>query len=338
MAKLADYIETMPKAELHCHLDGSVPLETLEALTTEAGLDIDMASLAIAPKRCEDLKEYLTAFNTILQVLQTADQLKRATIAIIEAVAKEHVRYIELRFAPLLHTEQGLSVPEVIDAVMSGIREAGPKNHVYINLILCHMRHMDQATQLRLVEAIQNHPVPEVVAFDFAGNEPDHANDEIGPVATAGIEAGYALTLHSGECGCVENVVAAIHLGATRIGHGVAIEQSEEALQLARDRHIHMEVCPTSNYQTGAINSIVDSHLQTLMDWGISCSINTDNRTVSNTTLTQEFMQVQEAFNLTQTDIYQLSCQAMRAAFAKATVKDEILHEMAQHDRHYNHK
>lgn len=337
MTTIDDYIQGMPKAELHCHLDGSVPLETLKQLAREAGIAEAQMASAVAPECCRDLREYLRAFDTILQVLQTEEQLRRATRAIIQAVAAEHVRYIELRFAPLLHQRRGLSVYAVIQAVCQAIREAVPYYQVQVNLILCHMRHMDQATQLALVAAMKAHPFPEVVAFDFAGNEPDGANGHIAPVVHAGQAAGYALTLHAGECGCVHNVVATIALKATRIGHGVALTKDTSALQLAKDQAVHVEVCPTSNYQTGAIPAIGASHLKTLLDWGISCSINTDNRTVSQTTLTQEFQRVSAAFQLTVSDCYRLSLQAIEASFATPNVKATVAHEMTTYYQHHHY-
>ncbi|MDO4670341.1 MAG: adenosine deaminase [Aerococcus sp.] len=329
MAIVDDYIKTMPKAELHCHLDGSIPLATLKQLAREMGMDEQVMDQAVAAERCSSLKDYLQSFEVILSVLQTEEQLERATAATIAEVSKENVRYIELRFAPLLHTNQGLTPSEVIEAVRRGIARAVEVTPVFVNLILCQMRHMDQATQLKLIADLSPYTWDNVVAFDFAGDEPDNSNDEV--VALACQNAGYALTMHAGECGCAHNILAAIKLGASRIGHGVAVKSSSEVVQLAKDKQVHFEVCPTSNYQTGALPSIAASHLKLLMDKGISCSVNTDNRTVSNTTLSAEFEKVTHAFDFTIADIYHLSTQAVVFAFATQPIKQQLLEEMHAH-------
>ncbi|KAF1299412.1 adenosine deaminase [Enterococcus sp. JM4C] len=321
-------IQSLPKVELHCHLDGSVPLDTLKKLARKEGLDEELLARATAPKKCADLREYLESFDIILPLLQSEENLAIAAYDLIEQVSKENVCYIEIRFAPLLHQQQGLQVEQIIQAVVDGIKKAQQTFDVRANLIISAMRHHTDQQNADLVSRLKSMIEPAVVGFDFAGDEQQNGNDKISATTTLALNAGLGLTLHSGECGCAQNVVEAIQLGATRIGHGVAIRNSPEVMKICAETKTLLELCPTSNLQTNAIPDWDAYPLRLFIDNGVACCINTDNRTVSETTLTHEYALLASHCQLTVAEMKQLNINAINGSFASDLVKKELLEKV----------
>lgn len=321
-------INQLPKVELHCHLDGSVPLSTLRKFAVEANYAPGEIEKALAPEKCLNLQDYLDSFDVILPLLQTAGNLEEATYATIEAIAADRVSYVELRFAPPLHTRGGLRIHEVLDAVIRGLEAATATFPIKVNLLISAMRHHSKADNLALVEKIKTYQNPFIVGFDFAGDEKPDANKEIGTVVDAAKNANLQLTLHSGECNCPHNVVDAIHLGATRIGHGVAIRNDKSIRDLCREQNVLLEVAPTSNVQTNAVESLADYPLRMFIDENVPCCVNTDNRTVSNITLSGEYQLMAEHCNLTYAEMKKLNMDAMAHSFATTDVKQSITDQL----------
>lgn len=317
-------VHQLPKVELHCHLDGSVPMETLKKLAEKQSFDKALLDQVIAPEKCHDLVDYLKGFDIIHQLMQTYEQLEESAYATVEAAAKENVRYIELRFAPLLHTKADLTVPEIIAAVSEGIHRAMGEYPIIVNLLICGMRqHSNESNLSMLSEAIQTKE-DLMVGFDMAGPEPDLANNHIEPLTAFAQENGLQITLHSGECGCAYNVVQAIHLGAKRIGHGIAIQKNEAAQTLCLEEGTVIEMCPTSNIQTDAVKDWENYPLLGFLEKGIKCCINTDNRTVSNTTLTREYMLLTEHFGINYKTMKKLNLNGLAGAFTTLEVKRQL--------------
>lgn len=331
----AKLIKELPKVELHCHLDGSIPLATLEKLALKDNKDLNELKKATAPKKCLDLKEYLQSFDVILPLLQSKENLRIATHDLVEEVAKENVYYIELRFAPLLHRRNNLTVKEIIEAVTAGITDAQEKYDIHVNLLVSAMRHHDEEVNIELINTIQELEPKLVVGFDFAGDEAQIDNDVIKTPVKLMANSALNLTLHSGECGCAQNVIEAIHLGATRIGHGIAIKDSPEAIELCKSNDILLEVCPSSNIQTNAIASWDAFPLRMFLDSGLKFCINTDNRTVSQTNLSNEYTLLMEHCGLTFSEMKRLNLNAIEASFAKTSVKEAVTEKINQ--EYHNH-
>lgn len=321
-------INQLPKVELHCHLDGSVPLPTLRKFAKEADYAPGEIEKALAPEKCLNLQDYLDSFDVILPLLQTAENLEKATYDTIAAIAADNVSYVELRFAPPLHTRGGLTIHQVLDAVIRGLESGMADFPIKVNLLISAMRHHTEAANLALVEQIKTYNNPFVVGFDFAGDEKPDANKEIGTVVTAAKNANLQLTLHSGECNCPHNVVDAIHLGATRIGHGVAIRNDKSVRDLCREQNVLLEVAPTSNVQTDAVATLADYPLRLFIDENVPCCVNTDNRTVSNTTLSEEYLLMAEYCNLTYAEMKKLNMDAMAHSFATTAIKQTITEQL----------
>lgn len=324
-----EIVHQLPKVELHCHLDGSVPMKTLKKLAEKQQFNMSLLDQVVAPAKCHDLEDYLKSFDITLQLMQTYEQLEESAYATAEAAALENVRYLELRFAPNLHTEAGMTVSEVIAAISEGIQRAMQQYNIRVNLLVCGMRQYSNEENMAMLSQVMKTEESLVVGFDMAGPEPDKANDHIEPL-TAFAQEELQITLHSGECGCAHNVAQAIRLGAKRIGHGIAIQRDEDVQELCAEAGTVIELCPTSNIQTNAVNSWNEYPLLDFLDKGIKCCINTDNRTVSDTTLTREYMLLAEQLGINYAMMKTLNLSGLAGAFATKEVKAKLAAEITK--------
>ncbi|PTH48414.1 adenosine deaminase [Staphylococcus arlettae] len=316
-------IKDIAKVELHCHLDGSVSVELIKQLGAEQGIDINEQHLQ-ADKDCENLETYLNCFDEVQKVLQTKDSLRRSVIDVAEQATQDNVKYIELRFAPLFHMEQGLAVEEVIAAVILGAEQAMAQLDIKINLLICAMRQHDIATNSELFDRVIALNSDLVCGIDFAGPEAAFPPEDIAPAIQYGLDQGLNLTLHAGECGCMHNVVESIKLGAQRIGHGVAINNNDELLNMVKTHDVLLEICPQSNMQTKAIESFKELNLPQLIEQQVPFIINTDNRTVTQTTLNDEYVILYEHEQLTLEQMKMINKQAVNYAFLTDADKDVL--------------
>ncbi|WP_225744878.1 adenosine deaminase [Marinilactibacillus sp. Marseille-P9653] len=321
-------IHKLPKVELHCHLDGSVPINLLKEMALEQGMDEKIMDNVRAPEDCEDLKDYLSCFDVILSVLQTEENLKRAVYAVIEEAHKENVRYLEIRFAPLLHLAKKMTPKQAITAVSEGVAKAQEDFPIHVNILICGLRKDSEEENTQLFEAVYELKAAHVVGVDIAGDEAQYPNEYVEKSIGYAGENHFQITMHSGECGCARNVLTAMHLGATRIGHGVAIQNDLEVLKEVRDRNVLLEMCPTSNVQTRAVKSWADYPLRFFLDQGIPVSINTDNRTVSNTTLTDEFMLCVKHCQLTHQEMKKITLNSVEHSFASLDLKKKLIEQV----------
>lgn len=322
-----DSILNLPKVDLHVHLDGSLrpptALKLAEQLPIERRLSTscDAANAVVPPKRCT-LEEYLRAFKITVAVLQTEEALERAAYELCEDAARENVIYIEVRYAPFLHLQEGLSPQQVVEAVLAGMRRAEKAYPIRTGLILCAMKQESTARSDQLARLAVDYTERGVVAIDLAGPERDfppslhHRAIEI-----AGKE-GLHVTIHAGEGCCPEQIKEALDLGAERIGHGVYLYQDTATQLRVAQMGIPLEVCPTSNLQiSGVMDSYADHPLKRYLDLGIRVTLNTDNRLMSQTDSTNEFAQVIDAFSLTADEVKTILINSAEAAFAPDDTK-----------------
>lgn len=336
-ADVMDYqrVKKLPKVELHCHLDGSIRPDTLRKIAETQGIslpenDEQFLELLIAPEQTKNLAEYLERFSIVLTCLQTEEALRTAALDVISQAAAESISYIEIRFAPSLHTKQGLSLPQVVTAVLEGLQQGQDLYGVQSNALLCGMRHEELTAIEKIVHLADQFKASGVVGFDLAGNEADFPPYAFEEVLALVSKLTIPLTLHAGECGCGKNVIDAVQLGATRIGHGIALKETPEFIDQMKERNVLLELCPTSNFQTKTVTSVEDYPFRLFQAAGINLCINTDNRTVSNTTLTDEFMKLHNWYGLTYQEMEQLTHQAIDGAFLSAKQK-ESLHQQISH-------
>lgn len=326
-----DYLK-LPKIDLHCHLDGSVRPQTLIDLAKQQGISLpstdinEVNQLMIAPESCPDLGEYLQRFALPLSVMQTEQALERISFELFEDAALENVKYLEVRFGPLLHTEQGLNVEQIIESVLRGMQRAEAQYDIKGNYILSLLRHMPKETIKGVIDAGAKYLNKGVVAFDLAGGEAPGFCEEFIPYAKYAQENGYHITIHAGEQGEGQNVYDAITLlGAERIGHGIHIQNHPQAYQLVKQKMTALETCPSSNIQTKAVTTLVKHPIKDFYLDGVPVTINTDNRTVSDTTMTKEVEKVMETFQLTQEDYFNIYRTSIEHAFTNDKIKQYLL-------------
>lgn len=320
--------ELLPKIELHCHLDGSVRPETILDIATKESIEIptydlnELRGLLEAPLECKSLVEYLDRFNLPIKIMQSKENLRRITYELLEDAAKENVKYIEIRYAPVLHTEKGLTIEQVIESVLDGIKQGEKDFDIKANLILSCLRHSGANSAAAVVEAGKKFLDKGVVAVDLAGAENEGFAKEFVDVIDIAREYGYRVTIHAGETGIGLNVVDAIKLlHAERIGHGVAIKDLKEAYDLVKENNVTLEMCPTSNMQTKAVKSYEEHPLFKFYKDGIRVSFNTDNRTVSATDITGECKSIDKVVNMTYEDYKKIYNDSVDATFATEEVK-----------------
>lgn len=326
-------VEKLPKIELHCHLDGSIQPHTLKKLADAQGIDLPndpkkLKKLLTVPQNCQSLLEYLTKFDPVLPLLQTESALEIAAFDLIEQVARENVRYIEVRFAPSLSTRKGLSLIQVVQAVLTGLSKGEKKFGVKSNALLCGMRHHTIEKNVAVVETAQHFSKKGVAGVDLAGDEAPYPPEFFEEMLKKATEWNIPITLHAGECGCAHNIRESIRLGATRIGHGIALENDPELLSKCVKEQILLELCPTSNLQTKAVKDPKDYPFLSFLNAGVAICINTDNRTVSGTSLTDEYLKLDQWYGLDYATLEQLNHYAVNGAFLLEREKELLRQEL----------
>lgn len=324
-----EIVKALPKIELHCHLDGSVRPHILEKIAQKEQLALPYKGKALAeklkaPTDCPNLATYLERFDLVLPFLQTEFALELIAYDLIAQVAEENVCYIEVRFAPLLFNQKGLSQTQIITAILNGLARGKKEFGVQSNALLCGMRHHSETDNKTVVQTAADFQQEGVVGFDLAGDEANFPTDNFSNVVSLANKIGLPLTLHAGECGCPHNVMTSIKLGATRIGHGIAIQKDEEVLQTCLKSETVIEMCPTSNFQTKAVTNLADYPFKKFLEAGLKICINTDNRTVSNTTLTKEYLKLAAWYGIDYACLEQLNHHAIDGAFIGSEQKENL--------------
>ena len=328
---MSEILKKIPKIELHCHLDGSVRPETMYELLgkeiEELGVKNiqEFEDLVMVKGECDSLKEYLEKFGYPLKVMQNQENIERITYELLEDLSKQNVKYVEIRFAPFLHMEEGLSFDQVVDSVLKAMDRAKDDFNILSNAILICMRHESMENSLKVVEYGEKYLGRGVVAVDLAGNEHDFPPETHKEAFELAHEKGYNITIHGGETGIVENIPKSIeYLYAKRIGHGVAAIKDPKVMELLKEKNIFLEMCPTSNLQTKAVNSIENYPIRRYMEEGIGVTINTDNTTVSNTSLYKEYKLLMDKMDFSIEEILKLIDNGVEASFLSAREKEDL--------------
>lgn len=311
-----DTLRSLPKAELHQHLDGSVRPSTAVELAAEEGLSLSLEEATrrmVGPARCTNQAELLGFFDLPISLLQTAPALRRVARELVEDLTADGITYAEIRWAPRLHLDRGLSVREVIEAVEAGVADADPAPT--IGLIVTAMRSHPPAANAELAR-IAGDVGPPVVGFDLAGPEevwpaPPHA---IAFVTAA--EAGLALTSHAGEVPGASRVREVLDFGVTRVAHGVTAAEDPALLEELRRRDVTLDLCPTSNVQAGIVADLKAHPIGALHRAGVSVTVSTDDLTVTGTTLSEEMARVAAAQSLTRGELAEIALNGFARAFA----------------------
>lgn len=318
-------ISQLPKIDLHCHIDGSFrPAFVKQTLALPDSVE-ELGNRLRVPSDCTSLTEYLKCFNLPIQCMQTAEAITNGVLDILECCAKEHVSYVELRFAPTFSLNQSLRYQDIFEAAIKGCKLARTSFGIESNLIACAMRHLSPETNLAMLHAMTDYLHHGVCALDLAGDENLFSNEQFVDLFKEARRLKIPFTIHSGECGSVDNVKLALSFGASRIGHGIALIKDPTLMAECKAKHIGLELCPTSNYQTRAVSRNTAYPLRTFLDNGLYATINTDNRTVSNTTMSQEINFALEELELREEEISTLYQNSVEISFADDNTKHRLL-------------
>ena len=282
-------------------------------------------------KDCRDLNQYLQKFDLPLKVLQAEDHIEQATYELFEDLAKQNVIYAEVRFAPSLHTQKGLSYERVVESAIKGMNRAKKEFKIEGNLLLCCMRGEDNTlSNLTTVATAKKYLNHGVCGLDLAGAEALFPTSEFADIFKVAKEQNIPFTIHAGEAAGPESIKNALKMGAKRIGHGVRCLEDPKLVGELIEKEIPLEICPISNLQTKATG---EHHpIEELYKKGIKVSINPDNDTVSNTNIIEEYKWVIEHTNLTIDDIANMNKSAIRGAFISPQEKSKLISKILKKD------
>ncbi|MBN1210099.1 MAG: adenosine deaminase [Myxococcaceae bacterium] len=330
-------LHALPKTDLHCHLDGSMRLKTILELAEQQKVKLPADSVEGLAKAihmgqvCKSLEEYLVAFDVTLSVLQTAEALYRAAYELAVDAAAENVRYLEVRYSPALHLQKGLKMTTVIDSVLEGLRAAKRETGIKCGVIVCGIRHINPQTSMRLAELSVAYKNRGVIGFDLAGAEASFPAKDHKDAFQLILKNNVNCTAHAGEAFGPESISQAIHyLGAHRIGHGTRLREDGDLLNYVNDHRIPLEVCPSSNVQTGAVPSLAAHPLKFYFDYGLRVTINTDNRLITDTTVTKELWLAHKELGLELEDLTTIIVSGFKSAFLPFREKQDMLRAVNQ--------
>ena len=309
-------LKRLPKVELHCHLDGSLRVPTIldlakkDKVTLITSSSYKLSKLLVIGKTRGSLEDYIKRFDITLSVMQTPQALTRTAYELIEDVAKENVRYIEIRYSPILHKGKGMTMGESVEAVREGLKRGQKDFGVKSGIIVCGIRNISAATSLKLADLTVRYKNKGVVGFDLAGAEENFPAKDHQEAFYMILNNNINATIHAGEAYGPSSIHQAIH-------------------HCGAHHRIALEVCLTSNWQTRSIRSLKYHPLKYYYDQGIRVTINTDNRLMSGTTLTKEFLLAHKLFGFKLYDFREMIIMAMKSAFIPYAERKQMIRKIA---------
>lgn len=333
---MTNFIKQLPKVELHCHLDGSIRPSTLKKIYENSSellmlSDEELLKAVRAPEKCNNLTEYLSCFPLVTAILNTPKSLKIALMDAMEQASQENLIYQEIRFSPKHLSTSTFSMEDVVESLVKAKKELQPFYPVEVGLIACCMRGQLDSVNLEIVRLAKKYQKYGIVGIDLAGNELKYATKDYKNIFLKAESLGIPYTIHAGETGSVENIKDAIDFGAKRIGHGIALSKDKVLLEKIAKQNILLEMCPVCNIQTRASDSWKDYPVSLFKEFGVNYCFNTDNRTVSNTTITREFEEIDvHKYPVTREEVNATTLQAIDYLFV-SNVKKKDLKERVKH-------
>jgi len=327
----SELLRRLPKAELHCHLDGSVRPSTLIDLGREykqrmPANDADALAEYMRVDDARNLEDYLARFDVTLSVMQTAEALERIAYELSIDAARDGVRYIEVRYAPVLNTRRGLSLGEAVEAPLRGLARAERDGGAMGRVIICGLRNLTPDVSLELAQLAVSYKDRGVVAFDLAGGELGNPASAHADAFAYAREHDLPCTCHAGEGADASYVREAVHIcGAHRIGHATRLIEDESLTNYVNDRRIALEICLTSNVQTHAVESYEQHPFREYYDRGMNVVLNTDNRLMSGTTLTDEYVHASKQLGFSFDELADVALNGFRSAFLPWAEREQLI-------------
>jgi adenosine deaminase len=330
-----DVLRRLPKTELHCHLDGSVRPATVLELAEAQGVQLPtrnlvrLTRLMQAGKRTRNLGDYLRIFDLTLAVMQEKDALYRIAYELVEDCAAENIRHLEVRYSPILHRKKRLPYEDIVDPVIAGLRDAGIQHNMSTGVIICGIRSMSPKVSMELAELAVAYKGRGVLAFDLAGQEKDYPAKAHREAFQLILKRNINSTVHAGEAFGPESIGQALHqCGAHRIGHGTRLRENDDLMRYVRDHRIPLEMCLSSNVQTRVARTMKEHPFGEYFRQGLRVTINTDNRLMSATTVSEELALAVQAFRLSPYEIKRVIINGFKSAFMPYPQKARMLREV----------
>jgi adenosine deaminase len=329
-----DLLFELPKTDLHVHLDGSLRVKTAIELAKAGNISLpsfkedDVRDFLSVKGQVENLKTYLEKFDFTLKLMQDYDSIRRIAYELAEDASQENITYMEVRYSPILHQQKGLSLEQVVEAVLEGLREAERKFPIRCGVIICGIRSFDPATSVRLAELTVPYKRKGVVGFDLAGGEYDNPAKDHAKAFYVVRKNCINCTVHAGEAYGPDSIHQAIHaLGAHRIGHGTRLIEDEDLLNYVCDHRIPLEVCLKSNVQTKTVLRIEHHPFKKYLDRQLRVTLNTDNRLISDTTMTDELWLAVQTWDLDFAQVKKIILNGFKSLFIPFAEKARIYNE-----------
>lgn len=332
-------MDSIKKVELHLHMDGSLRTETAKELSINEGLipehttTAQMKRLLSVGKSETDLVNYLKRFDLPLKILQTSINLKRVAYELVEDLAMENTIYAEIRVAPIQHLQKGLTPEEVVQSILEGFRQGEQKYNIKVRLLLCAMRHIPPDDNLFLIDLACKYKDKGVAGLDLAGDEAGYPGIIFKDFFDKAKARGIPFTIHAGEARGSDSITEAINLGAARLGHGIRAYEDAKTLKLIKQKNICLECCPVSNLNTRAIEDFNNYPILDYMEYGLPVTLNTDNRTVSDTTYQKEIDLLSKHLDINTNHIKKFNINAINHAFISNDLKIKLLNQINQGDK-----
>jgi adenosine deaminase len=327
-----DVIRRLPKTDIHCHLDGCLRPRTVLELATEQGVKLPtrelgrLTRLLQAGKRTRNLGDYLKIFDYTLSVMQTKEALYRIAYELVEDAAAENVRHLEVRYAPILHRKHRLAWEDIVDPVIAGLRDAGARRDLSTGVIICGIRSMDPKVSVQLAELAVAYKGRGVLAFDLAGQEKDYPAKAHREAFQIILKNNINSTVHAGEAFGAPSIGQALHYcGAHRIGHGTRLREDPDLMRYVNDHRIPLEVCLSSNVQTRVAKTAATHPFGDYFRRGLRVTLNTDNRLMSATTVSQEIALAVKAFRLSPYEVKRIIINGFKSSFIPYPQKAQLL-------------
>jgi len=317
--------DDLPKVELHLHLDCSLSFDLVKQLRPETSWEEYQDSF-IAPPKCTDLADYIKRAISAIELMQTEQSLKLVVQDLFKQLQADNVIYAEMRFAPLQHLQQGLDPADVVRTVEREIKQQIKATGIEAGVILCTLRHYGQQQSMQTVQLVEQFKGSRVIGFDIAADEAGFPIDNHVAAYEYAHQHNINCTAHAGEARGPDSVWETLeHLRPARIGHGVRSVEDPKLIEYLKSKNIHLEVCATSNVQTDIFDTIKDHNLDLLFSSGVSMSVNTDCRTISDVSLNSEYQLIHQVFNWIKDHFYRCNCEAVKHAFTDEGTKEKLL-------------
>lgn len=327
--------QRIPKVDLHRHLEGSLRMETLLEIARIHGITLPLlpglrALVQMQPNDALTFTNFLSKFQTLRLFYRSPDVITRVTREAIEDAAKDNVRYLELRFTPAaLGRIEGFPLHDVIDWVTDAARQADKDFGITTSLLISVNRHEEVSLAEKVIQLAVDYQDRGIVGIDLAGNEADFSADPFKSLFLDAKASGLGICVHAGEWNGPENVRQAIEdLQADRIGHGIRVLEDESVVALARERATLFEVCITSNYQSGIVPALSAHPFVRMLMAGLNVSINTDDPSISQISLSHEYRLVCEELGLPLPVLLERVTSAARAAFLPSGRLDSLVNQL----------